>query len=357
MTPASPDPLPTIAALVALGTLALLVARALHRRGADRPGGARRGVLRGLLAVAACALALATLEAAAFRFHVGSDNLNRTLASRRWFERYWHPINSLGFRDVEHLPGSLEGRSRLYVLGDSFTAGQGVDDPERRFPDVLRRELGERWSVVNVSRCGWNTHNELEALPGVVARLAAPPDVVVLGYFLNDIVERSYFEGRAEPMSAGLEPRLSDAGAAAWLRQHSYLFDFVYWRLLRGDDLAALGADHWQALEAAFADASVWGRHRAELEQLAARCRAWHARLVVLVFPFLSDIPRSRPLTAQVAAVFRAQGATVVDLGERLAGRDPAGLVVSARDHHPNAALHGEIAAMLQEALAADGGR
>src|SRR5262245_38712848 len=43
-------------------------------------------------------------------FFLQSDNLGYTLASKRWSARYWHPINSLGYRDIEHPEAEFRGR-------------------------------------------------------------------------------------------------------------------------------------------------------------------------------------------------------------------------------------------------------
>ena len=51
-----------------------------------------------LLAFFALLFTLTVVEVACKFLFVQSDGINFTLASRSWFERYWQPINSLGYR-------------------------------------------------------------------------------------------------------------------------------------------------------------------------------------------------------------------------------------------------------------------
>ena len=76
------------------------------------------------------------------------------------------------------------------------------------------------------------------------------------------------------------------------------------------------------------------------------------SRLVVVVFPQLRDIERSRPYSSRVVDLMRAEGVEVIDLAERLAGRDPIDLMVGPLDNHPGVALHHEVGDLLFELLA-----
>ncbi|MHC4846604.1 MAG: SGNH/GDSL hydrolase family protein, partial [Planctomycetota bacterium] len=117
MTEPLPSPIPVVAIALLLGVVLLVAAR---RARAGR-------VLRGTLLMLASLLLLAgVLESLAYLFGDHSDDNNRTFASRLWHERHWKPINSLGFRDVEHMGEDHAGKRVLFVVGDSFMAGQGI---------------------------------------------------------------------------------------------------------------------------------------------------------------------------------------------------------------------------------------
>ena len=119
-----------------------------------------------------------------FSSFVISDGFNFTLASHRWFEKYWHPINSLGYRDIEHSPAEFRDKRVIWVVGDSFVAGQGISRIKDRFSDVLQRNLGDQYLVAIVAQPGWNTADEYRAI------LSYPhkPKRIILSYLFNDII-------------------------------------------------------------------------------------------------------------------------------------------------------------------------
>lgn len=99
--------------------------------------------------------------------------------------RYRASINSHGFRDPEYPTQAAPGSQRVAFLGDSMTWGWGVNDGER-FTDLLRLDLGPEVEVVNMAVPGYSTDQQFWALS--TGAEAFHPDVVVLGFVLNDIV-------------------------------------------------------------------------------------------------------------------------------------------------------------------------
>jgi len=70
--------------------------------------------------------------------------------------------NSMGMRDREHEPARQEGRLRILVVGDSFTYGSGVAEPDRfmshlssAFPDVDFVNLGMPGCGVDQQFLAW----------------------------------------------------------------------------------------------------------------------------------------------------------------------------------------------------------
>lgn len=140
----------------------------------------------------AVALVLGVLAALAL-----SEGVLRIVASRRSFKadsRFdpwlgWtnrpgaEGINSRGLRDREH--GVKHGR-RILCLGDSFTWGAGVRSDET-YARILEGETG--LETINAGVCGWGTAQELLWLQREGFGYA--PDVVVLGFFLNDFADNA----------------------------------------------------------------------------------------------------------------------------------------------------------------------
>ena len=113
------------------------------------------------------------------------------LASRNWEDRYWQE-NTLGYRDREWEPVDWADKQTILALGDSFTAGWGIDDPADRFPDVLARLLGDDYAVMNVGARGSSTAQQLRMLDDYPVQ---EPDVILWQYFLNDIEEAALSVG------------------------------------------------------------------------------------------------------------------------------------------------------------------
>lgn len=100
-------------------------------------------------------------------------------------------INALGLRGPELGPKRTDER-RVLFLGDSLTYGQGVGDDET-VPVALEQALERlqpehEWTVVNGGHRAYGTEQELGLLLELGARIE--PDVVVLGWYWNDVSER-----------------------------------------------------------------------------------------------------------------------------------------------------------------------
>ncbi|MFI5198155.1 MAG: SGNH/GDSL hydrolase family protein [Thermoanaerobaculia bacterium] len=98
--------------------------------------------------------------------------------------------NALGFRDVNH-GEKTAGVTRVAVLGDSFVFGSGVkqDEPVTRRLAAL---LGPSFEVINLGVPGYGTDQALLTLRRWGSRLS--PDLVVAGFFWNDVMENASAE-------------------------------------------------------------------------------------------------------------------------------------------------------------------
>ena len=74
-------------------------------------------------------------------------------------------------------------------------------------------------------------------------------------------------------------------------------------------------------------------------------------RLVTVVFPDLANLDWSRPFTQKMVRLLRSRRVPVVDLSEKLSGRDPRELVVNNFDAHPSVRLHAEVASLIRAEL------
>jgi hypothetical protein len=138
-----------------------------------------------------------------------------------WFAGVPVHINSLGLRDPREYPLDKGPRTfRILVLGDSVTFGHG-SVYEHTYPRLVEESLKAwrrdiDWQVWNAAVPGYNTSQELAQLLRVGPRFR--PDLVVVGFFENDLVD---YRELAPPGRAAV----ALANAVSIARRHLYSFE------------------------------------------------------------------------------------------------------------------------------------
>jgi len=109
---------------------------------------------------------------------------NHPLNGRRTILR----TNSVGYRNPE-IPPKDPQITRILFLGDSITFGDYLLEEETfvRRVEAKAQKQGKRWETINASIGGISLKTELSILKET--GLALQPDVVVLGFYLNDFLE------------------------------------------------------------------------------------------------------------------------------------------------------------------------
>ena len=271
------------------------------------------------------------------RLAVASDGFGTTLAAKRWAELYDVPRNSMRYRDDEHRPEDFKGRRALLVLGDSFARGSGIRNYRDVCSQVLRRKLGEGWEVANISRCGWDTTHELDALKAYPVR----PDVVVLEYYLNDIHHAATLHNLA-----WIPPFSEPPAVLKPLVDNSYLANKVFWSVCR-IQLGLAETTFRDRMLSYYDLPDVWAAHAQELQAFVDQVGAFKARLIVLIIPNLFAVEQSVAAASRVAAFMTANNVEVIDMTPMLIKRDPGTMVVNPVDGHANEALNREMADLL----------
>ena len=172
-------------------------------------------------------------------------------------------VNALGMRGPERGRSTSAGTARILLLGDSFSFGWGVEQ-EEAFGARLERLLTERVGPVEVLSAavpGWSTDQHYIYLS--TRGLALQPDLVLLATSENDLTELSLnrltldadrFPVRVEPMWRIIDAigrmRYIGAGRAAlprepwpgeaWLRDHSLLYHWLRFRLVKASAAIAV---------------------------------------------------------------------------------------------------------------------
>jgi hypothetical protein len=250
--------------------------------------------------------------------------------------------NAQRFRDVPLAP-KTPGVKRIFVLGDSFTEGQGVKEADTCVR-VLGRLLDERapgrYEVRNCGRRGTDFPALFEAF-----ELIEPyePDLVVYALVLNDADQSDAFHAR-----------------------QSYVDDWIVDRARQVDEtpapppfrLALLGflssrVDAWRVSRATTrwyldmwgpANADGWARTQGYLREMDRRLRRRGGRLLVAPWPLLVGLDGRYPFAPVHETIRRfclEAGLPHHDLLPLFAGRKPEPLWVHPVDRHPNETAHG----------------
>lgn len=261
--------------------------------------------------------------------------------------RFGRPRNARGYRDVERPLAKPAGTRRLLAMGDSFAWGAGIEYDDtwaQRLQRGLKRRRGETWEAVNLALPGLGATDYAAQL--AAEGLAYSPDVVVIGWVLNDAESKDEMKARERAaVERARQPR-SPLEALA-------LFRFVRDRLRATRDQRERIAYH----RGLYADGNPgWVEARAALHTIRSLCRERGVPWVVAVFPmFGNTLEASYPFAdvhLKVDAAAEEAGARVVDLLPSYRGLRWEGLVVDgAADEHPNEIAHRIAANVLLRAL------
>lgn len=245
--------------------------------------------------------------------------------------------NSRGYRDLEREFPKPPGVRRVLCLGDSFAWGVGVeleDAYPHRLERALRRRRSEAWEVVNLARPGMNTVDHLAQLRE--EGLVYEPEVVLLGYVLNDSEDPTSAEARRA--AEWTAPRF----APALLWDGSALYRFLGTRLwATSQNRRRISGYRSMYAE----DAPGWVAARQALKSMGALCRDRGIPFLVAIFPLLGNPLDERypfaEIHAKIARAAGDAGAKVVDLLPAYRGLNPELLTVDGpRDEHPNEIAH-----------------
>ena len=267
-------------------------------------------------------------------FVVQSDGYGFTKSSERWFQKYWNPINSDGYRDYEH----VWKENVLFVVGDSFIAGHGIKHIDDRLAGVLAEKLGSSWTVAVLAQNGWNSAHEYWAL----VNHSKVPKKIIVSYYINDIESAAIAKGFRRPQLITMPDKMIRPFV-----DNSFVLNWFYWRLYRG----GAGNVYWDYLKQAYHKTSIWDLHKTELSNFISYSRQNNSEIIFIVWPKLDEIDGSLYFSSRVVDYLIEQEVEVIDLATHFMGRNSMDLVVNQMDGHPNEQTNREVAELVYTAL------
>jgi lysophospholipase L1-like esterase len=279
-------------------------------------------------------IALTIPEVLCALFYDATDSFSQTNVSRRWFDR--HVVtNRAGYRDARELPTTRDPSQRYVAfIGDSFTFGHGVKNVADRFSDRVGVALRDDNVVAfNVALPGLDIRTIAQGMPEEFDKLGVPADVVVYTFVPNDI---EYCDER----TAEFYQQRASQQPSFFLWKQTYFYNWLYHRLSHFG--AADSGDYYGYLRESY-EGSPWKCFTQNLDQLDAWCRARKARLLVVIFPFLTNLDEQHPFRKAYARLREHCAQNQIpcaDLTSEMMNHQREGLVVSRFDAHPNERAH-----------------
>jgi lysophospholipase L1-like esterase len=251
--------------------------------------------------------------------------------------------NSLGLRDIQRSLRKPRGTYRIVALGDSITMGWGVAQ-DKTYTAQLEQMLnsrtprgfppGQRFEVLNLGVGNYNTVQEIARLRRL--GLQFEPDLITLGYFIND----------AEPTP---KPKQGILIENSYLCALVFSLKNIFWPPTAGY------AEYYRGLFAE--DQPGWSASQKALGELAVISRETRTPAIMFIIPELHDLGESYPfleIHERLLTVAKAKQLPVVDLYPRFKKYRPEiNLWVTPRDAHHNSEAQSMIAKGMYAAIEA----
>jgi hypothetical protein len=275
-------------------------------------------------------------------FYDTTDSFGLSRITTRWFQKYYRH-NRLGFRDdIDYAMKRASGRRRISFIGDSFTAGHGVKDPDRRFANLIRKEKSE-WEIHILASNGFDTGAEMALFEKAMHEGYELQDVVLV-YCLNDIAD-------IVPEWRTILERIYKQDRPGFWVKNSYLINMLYYRLkaIRDPDISR----YYHFVGAAY-EGTVWEAQQKRLKQWKEAIESHGGRLAVVTFPFLHAMGSSyeyQEIHEKLNRFWKETGVPHLDLLPVYQNYSAHQLTVNRFDAHPNEFAHALAAEKIRQFL------
>ena len=240
-----------------------------------------------------------------------------------------YQLNRQGFRDFDHEPSKRAGLTRIILLGDSFSFGEGVRNGRTFFDRLAARSSRKHPETVE-----W-MNMALSGMDAVTSRTlfletaeAYQPDLVIFQWNTNDVdaadPEHMKHIGRDYALM------VSEAQRIRWSAIYRYVWLSLH-RLALSRQLIEMQTDP-ERVHASFEHVAL----------LAREIEARSMKFIVLIFPEIVafDAYPYQDVVDSLERFLDELGIPYLNALPALMQHDAADLWVHPTDHHPNALAH-----------------
>lgn len=264
-----------------------------------------------------------------FMFIPQTSFFDFSLASRLWHARYDKPVNSLGYRDNE----PRNDKHVILFVGDSFTAGSGLKSVDERFSNIVGQKGSKKnikYTVINIGKSGADTMGEYNLMKQFFYMTKIKPEKIVLQYFGNDIEYVSSENGLKYDgfkIYKGIPDFFKPAIAG------SYLLNYLYWSFPREH----IGKSYITFLNQAYKNDFILSKHQEELMLFIDYAKENSIQLIVVAFPFLTDIEMSNAMYMnKIIDFFQLNKVKVINVSDLIKDIPVSERIINKNDGHPS---------------------
>jgi len=262
-----------------------------------------------------------------------TDSMGLTKAYWNWLKRHYH-YNNFEMRDSVDYQLKLQGKPRITFIGDSFTAGHGITDVEKRFVNLIR-EARSDWEIHCFAKNGWDTYAYMDYMTKSIES-GYEFDHIVLIYNLNDISDlMEKWKGILIKLFFTERP---------FLFHHSYFFNMLYYHYIAARDPDV--SNYFSFIAEAY-NGPLWESQKLRLSVLKPFFDSKGIDFMVVTFPFVQNLGpdyKYSKICEQMDTFWKDANVPNLDLLPVFEQNKSKNLVINANDPHPNELAH-EIAA------------
>ncbi len=270
---------------------------------------------------------------------------------------------------TNYTPGQLKQRyeksknkKRILVIGDSYTKGHGLQSFDLAYPKILQKKVeGQGVDLLTLSYCGYTAWEELDMLDNLGRHFR--PDLLVIGYVLNDILQKHPSRKRrmssGEAMSLIREDLLKSNGLFKKVSEFRELDQpFQFLNFLADRYLKETVQWHYPR-HLYFNHTDSWDRLTKTYDQFSQYLKERKIPGYLLLFPNLQNSPvwdegYQVDVLGKIKTMAQDRGFKVIDLFPSYKEYEPRGLRF-LDDAHPNPLAQSIAARALHDRLKQDG--